>query len=128
MITKAGKSLKNALLKLYKVVWDQETIPDSWRETTVIQLKKGNKDPTDLSNKRFIHIKPPIPKLFSQIVTNKLKPIITQTTSPFQIGAIPGHRSEEHLFTLKSVVMLAEDNDSALAAELLDLVKYFDSE
>ena len=128
LITKAGKSLKNALLKLYKVVWDQETIPDSWRETTVIQLKKGNKDPTDLSNKRFIHIKPPIPKLFSQIVTNKLKPIITQTTSPFQIGAIPGHRSEEHLFTLKSVVMLAEDNDSALAAELLDLVKYFDSE
>ena len=62
------------------------------------------------------------------MVTTAAKPMIVDQMSPFQIGAVPGHRSQEHLFSLKSVVAMFEDNNEALAIQLFDLVKFFDSE
>ena len=119
----------NAKYKLMECVWKKEEIPDSWRETVIVQLPKSNgKDPTDLDNKRNIHTKDPIAKVFGHLVTNNIKPKIVENLSPFQIGAIPNHRSEEHLFTLKSVLGLVEMNDDAIGIELLDIVTFFDSE
>ena len=86
------------------------------------------KDKSDLNPKRHIHIKPEIPKYFEHMVTTAAKPMIVDQMSPFQIGAVPGHRSQEHLFSLKSVVAMFEDNNEALAIQLFDLVKFFDSE
>ena len=128
-ILKAGDSLFNALFKLFEVVWKKEKIPESWRETTIVQIFKGRGLRSDLENIRHIHTKDSeIPKLFGHLITNTIKPIIEENISPFQIGAIPGHRSEEHLFTMKSIVALVEKNKEAIALQLLDLVKYFDSE
>ena len=119
-ILKAGNSLHKALYRLFEVVWKVEKIPSSWRETVIIQIPKGNAEKHDLDFKRNIHTKDQIPKAFSHIVMTAMKPIIQENISKFQIGAIPGHRSEEHLFTLKSIAALAEKNDVAIAANLLD--------
>ena len=127
-ILKGGKSLLKALNKLYRIVWEKEQIPKLWRETLVIQVPKGSKDKRDLTNIRHIHTKDPVSKVFSHMVTNLIKPIITKNISPFQIGAIPGHRADEHLFSIKSVVSMMEEKGEATAIQLLDLIKYFDSE
>ena len=50
-ILKGGKSLHDALYKLYKVVWNHERIPESWKETIIIQLNKTKSDKTDLNKK-----------------------------------------------------------------------------
>ena len=120
--------MHKALFKLYKTVWDEEREPNAWRNTKVIQIYKSANNKSDLDSIRHIHTKEDIVKVFQHLVTNEVKPIIEQNTSPFQIGAMPGHRSEEHLLTLKSVVSLVENNGEAVAIQLLDLVKYFDSE
>ena len=128
-ILKGGPSLHRALFKLYELVWNKEEKPDAWRDTVLIQLDKPkSKDKSNLNSKRHIHIKPEIPKYFEHMVTTAAKPMIVENMSPFQIGAVPGHRSQEHLFSLKSVVAMFEDNDEALAVQLFDLVKFFDSE
>ena len=127
-ILKAGNSLLEALFKLYQTVWNSEKKPDSWRDTTVIQLYKGRGLKEDLNNKRHLHTKKEVPKLFQHLVTNAMKPNIINNMSPYQIGAIPGHRSEEHLFTIKSYLALAEKNNVAVIVNLLDLVKFFDKE
>ena len=62
------------------------------------------------------------------MVITAAKPTILEEVSPFQIGAIPGHRAQEHLFTLKSVMALVEKNNSSIALQLLDLSKLFDRE
>ena len=62
------------------------------------------------------------------MVTTAIKPMIVENMSPFQIGAVPGHRSQEHLFSLKSVIAMLEEENEAVAIQLFDLVKYFDSE
>ena len=45
-----------------------------------------------------------IPKAFEHIVVMKTKPKIINGCSKFQIGAIPSHQSQEHLFSLESVM------------------------
>ena len=127
-ILRGGKSLLKALNKLYKIVWEKEQRPDKWKETLIIQVPKKSKDTRNLSNIRHIHTKDPVPKVFSYMVTNLIKPIITKNISPFQIGTIPGHRAEEHIFAIKSIVSLVEDQDEAIGIQFLDLIKYFDSE
>ena len=54
--------------------------------------------------------------------------MIAENPTPFLIGAIPNHRYEEHLFTLKSVFALVEHNKDAIGIELLDLLNFFDHE
>ena len=48
--------------------------------------------------------------------------------SPYQIGTKPGHRAQEHLFVIKSLIGLAEHHGRAIALQLWDLSKYFDRE
>ena len=109
-------------------MWTTERKPDSWRDTVIIQSYKGKKDRKDLDNVRNLHTKSEIQKVFSHIVTSEIKPIITDNLTEYQIGAIPGHKPEEHLFTLKSVLALKEKNGEAIGIEFLDLSKYFDKE
>ena len=78
--------MKNALFHLYKKVWEEETIPDGWNETTLLQLFKGKGDFRELGNQRNIHIKEDIPKLFSHIVVGQIKEKIMENMTLFQIG------------------------------------------
>ena len=104
-IIKSGNSLIEALFQLFKYVWNSEDKPDQWRRTTIIQLhKKNSKD--DLENYRNIHTKNDVPKLFGFMVTRLAKIPIIQNMSRYQIGTVPGHRSEEHLFVMKMVISL----------------------
>ena len=41
---------------------------------------------------------------------------------------MPGHRVQEHLFSLKSILTITEKRDEAVAVQILDYSKYFDSE
>ena len=68
----------------------------------------------DFGNQRFIHTKEDIPKAFEQIVINKAKPKIVQNCSKFQIGSIPGHQPAEHLFVIKSIIALYQEQDKML--------------
>ena len=113
---------------LFKTVWDNETKPDQWKQTTLIQLYKGKGDPCDFSNQRFIHMKDYIPKSFEQIVVSKVKPKIVSNVSKFQIGALPGHQASEHLFVIKSTVALYMWLNLPMILQFYDIRKFFDSE
>ena len=127
-IIKAGNSYISALHKLYEVVWKTGRKPDKWRDSVLIQLWKGKGDKADLNSRRHLHTRDQTQKYFGHMVITAAKPNILKEISPFQIGAIPGHRAQEHLFTLKSVMAIKEKNNTARALQLLDLSKLFDRE
>ena len=111
------------------MVWKKESIPDSWRDTVIVQLNKSEKNnKADITKKRNIHTKSDVAKVFGHIVTDTAKPTIVENMTPYQIGALPGHRAEEHIFTLKSIAALAEKNNTAIAVNIMDLSLYFDKE
>ena len=126
-IINTGKDFRNALFQLFKVIWKEETKPDQWKLDTLLQIhKKGSK--LKLDNFRFIHIKEDIPKLFGFIVTKEAKQKIIENMSKFQIGAVPGHRPQEHLFVMRSIVSLFEMINKPLILSLFDISKFFDKE
>ena len=98
--------MKRAIFKIFQFVYETEKRPDDWLNTTIVQIYKGKGDMDDLSNHRNIHMKDYLPKTFETIFVEKSKQKIIKKCSKYQIGAIPSHRPQEHLFTIKSVIAL----------------------
>ena len=125
-ILKSGVDYQKCLFKLFSMVWDTEQKPRQWEFTIAHQLFKGSGLKSALANYRFIHTKDENPKAFEHIVISKAKPKIVKGCSKFQIGAIPKHQSQEHLFTLKSVMAWYELLKIAIIVLLYDISKFFD--
>ena len=126
-IVNSGNDLREALFNLFKIIWETEKKPDQWRMDKLIQIhKKGSK--LNLENYRFIHIKEEVPKLFGFIVTTKIKDNLIKNMSRFQIGAVPGHMPQEHLFCLRSLISQYEKFKKPLIISFYDIKKFFDKE
>jgi hypothetical protein len=122
------KAMKAALYKLCQVVWRTETQPDRWCKSTLVQLYKGKGLRNILDNMRHLHMKDEIPKFFGHLVVSASKEKMTSNMTKFQIGTKPGHRAQEHLFVLKSVIALHLHFDKAIILSMWDVSKFFDRE
>ena len=122
-ILKSGKSHKIALFRLFETVWNYENEPEQWRDTNIIQIYKGKGCKDDLGNLRNIHTKLETPKFFGHMVINAAKGKIIENMSKFQLGTKPGHRAQEHLFVMRSIIELYEMNGKALILQLYDIIK-----
>ena len=118
----------DALNKLYEVVWQTECLPEGWKNSLLLQLDKKKPDKKDLANKRFIHMKEDIAKLFGHIVTSAEKPKIMENLPNNQIGTVPGHQAQENIFIIKSFIGSLEMSNQAAAVQFFDISKFFDRE
>ena len=109
-------------------MWNNESEPDQWRDTNIIQIYKGKGSKDDLGNLRNIHTKLETPKFFGHMVVNAAKGKIMENMSKFQLGTKPGHRAQEHLFVMRSVIELYILCGKALILQLYDISKFFDRE
>ena len=62
-ILKSGNDYKQALYKLFSLVWNSEEKPDQWRNTLVVQLFKGKGEKNEFGNQRNLHTKMETPKI-----------------------------------------------------------------
>ena len=121
LLLKGGNSYRNAISKLFEVVWETEVKPDSWKDSVLFQLDKGKADQRDLDNKRFIHLKDDVPRLFGHIVTTAVKPAIMNSMPKNQIGTVPEHKAQENLFIIKSVICFFEKFNMAVSIQFFDI-------
>ena len=107
---------------------EEERFPQDFALTTLQPLwkRKGSRD--DLNNHRYIHMKQWLPRLIEALTVNIMKEDIIESGSKFQIGGIPGHRVEEHLIVVKSIIQLYIARGSGVIIQLVDIQKFFDSE
>ena len=104
-LTKSGVKFQNVVYKMCKRMLDQEEFPESFNKTTLHIIYKGKGRREDLSCNRFVHCKEWWPRVAeSLVVEDGLKGPLIEGSSVFQIGGQPGHRSEELMFVLKSLV------------------------
>ena len=127
-ILEGGASLKNVLYNIMQNVWEREKKPKIWRNTNIVQLYKGKGSVNELSNQRNIHTKSDTRKLFGDIVVTAAKDKIINGMTKFQIGTKPGHRAQEHIFCIKSVISLYLQQNCGLLLNLWDVQKFFDRE
>ena len=128
-IFNGGTALKETLFELFKTVWRTEKCPSLWNKTQLIQLYKGSSDLGigDLTNYRYLHIKNETSKMFCHMVMSGVKESLKKNMSSFQM-ARPGHRCQENLFILKSLMAINEKYDQMIICQFMDLEKFFDKE
>ena len=105
-IMKGGMAVKAALFTLCKVIWKTEEFPCVWEKSTLVQLYKLKGPRSVLDNNRHIHIKEEYPKKIGHLVVSAAKDKMISNLTKFQIATKPGHRTQEHLFVIKSVMAL----------------------
>ena len=90
---------------------------------------KGKGKQEVLGNNRFIHSKSWFPRLVeSLVVEDGLRRPLVEGSSIYQIGGQAGHRSEELVFALKSVIALRRQQGKLTIIQTYDISKFFDKE
>ena len=99
-----------------------------FEETILQQIYKGKGSKLELKNSRFIHLKDWLPRTCDALIVDKMKPDILAASSIFQIGGQAGHRTQEHLFTVRSVIALMLLQGLAILVQVFDIERFFDKE
>ena len=81
-----------------------------------------------LVNHRSIYLKDWKPRLIEELLTEKMKENILNSGTKFQIGGVLGHRIEEHLIVLKSLIQEKMRKKEGGVVQLVDFKNFFDSE
>ena len=128
-IVRADESFQERVFQLCKNMIENEKFPAEFRNTTLHMIYKGKGKREDLTKNRFIHSKSWFPRLVEGLVVEGgLKKPLIEKSSIFQIGGQPGHRSEELLFVMKSVIARQRMQGKEIVIQCYDISKYFDKE
>ena len=125
-MTKTSPEFRTAILKVLNKYSENEKIPTSFTETSLTQLKKPKGAFHDLGSYRFIHTKSWLPRTLEALVTERIKPVVYSTVSPYQLGGIKNTQPTEHLYLLKLLMMLYAEHRVPLWLSTYDMSKFFD--
>ena len=108
---------------------ERERFPIIFRKTILFIIWK-QKGPADiLKNSHFIHLKDGfLPRTCEALVVEKMKQCILKSSSKYHVGGQPGHSTEEHIFTVKSLWAMLEEKEQGMIITLVDIIAFFDRE
>ena len=110
-------------------MFKEEEFPEAFNKTTLHIIFKGKGNKETLSDNRFIHSKEWWPRAAESIIVEEgLKGALVGGSSVYQIGGQPGHRSEELMFVLKSIVAKQRKLGRMIILQSFDISKFFDKE
>ena len=127
-LVRTGEKFKEAVFRLTKRMLEEEVFPVSFDLTTLHQIYKGKGRKDVLSNSRYIHSKEWLPRLSEGMVVESMKKAILMKSSPYQIGGQPGHRAQEHIFSMKSILAKNIMQGGVIILQAYDISKFFDKE
>ena len=130
-LVRASPSFQNTVFEFCKIMIEQEEFPISFQETTLHMIFKGGKKGKreNLSDNRFIHSKTWWPRTVEGLtVLGGLKEPLISNSSIYQIGGQPGHRSEELVFSIKSLIARQRQEGKLTILQTSDISKFFDKE
>ena len=92
-------------------------------------IYKGRGRRENLSDNRFIHCKSWLPRVVEGLVVEDgLKEALIAGSSMYQVGGQPGHRPEELVFVVKSLVARRLRSKQMVVLQSFDVQKFFDKE
>ena len=129
-LVRASTSFQDTVFKFSQMMIQKEEFPHCFKETTLHMIFKGGKGRKHiLSDNRFVHSKFWFPRTVEGLVViGGLKKPLVEGSSIYQIGGQPGHRSEEHVFVLKSVIAMYRTQGKPVIVQTSDISKFFDKE
>ena len=124
--------LKYCFVKLFNLVLKTGDVPEIWCKGLITPVhNKG--DPTNLDNYRPICVLSCLYKFFTNMLNSRLVEVCNKEklTHVSQIGFKEGHRTTDHLFSLKTLInnitIGAQRGHNKLYACFIDFKKAYDS-
>jgi len=99
LIKFGGDKLLNRMYELVRQIWEEERIPEEWKETIIFPIhKRGDRDRCE--NYREMALGTAAYKILSNIILGKLKPYIEKVMEDYQNGFGDGRSVNDNIFAL----------------------------
>ena len=72
MLLHLGPTAKKTLLKIFNASWKNASVPQTWRDATMLPIHKKGKDKTKADSYRPISLTSCVGKLIERLVNNRL--------------------------------------------------------
>jgi hypothetical protein len=114
------------LYNLFKKIWEEENIPEEWKEGILIKLpKKG--DLRDCNNYRGIMLLPVPGKVLHRILLERLKEAVDLKLRDQQAGFRRNRLCADQIASLRIIIEQSREWKSPLYVNFIDYEKAFDS-
>ena len=125
MIKNGGRSMKESIKRMMKVIYETEELPNDWNRAYIKNIYKGKGSKKEISNYRGLILNSHLPKLFEKIIESKERDAL-QNMSEYQCGARKGKSIREHHLTIRTIKEIAKRENEEITAVYFDIKKCFD--
>ena len=124
----AGPVALNTFHAILVSIWEEEDMPDEFKDATIVTLFKNKGSKTDCGNYRGISLLSIAGKILARIILNRLVTNIAEENLPeAQCGFRPGRSTTDMIFTVRQVQEKCIEQNMDLYVTFIDLTKAFDT-
>ena len=120
MIIEGGRSMKESIIRMMKVIYETEELPSEWNKAFIKNLYKGKGSKKEMSNYRGLILNSHLPKLFEKIIEVKERSKL-QNMSEYQCGARKEKSIREHHLTIRTIKEMAKREKEEITAVYFDI-------
>ena len=123
-----GAQLVNQFMTIFRSIWDQEKVPQYFKDANIAHIYKMKGDGACCDNHRVISLLATAGKVLSKIITNRLVSSVTEKFLPeTQCGFRSGRSTVDMLFTARQIQEKCRKQQRDLYLVFIDLTKAFDT-
>jgi len=124
LIKYRGNKLLNRMYELVRQVWEEERIPDKWKETIIVPIhKRGYRDRCETY--RGIALGNAAYKILLNIILGKIKPYIEKVMGDYQNRFRCGISVTDNIFSLKIINEKLWEYNQSVQYSFIDFQKAF---
>ena len=121
-----GRTLKQRIHKLIKMIWEEEQLPNQWNEGIICPVyKKG--DSLDCTNYRPITLLNVAYKIFAIILNQRLVDIAETELGDYQSGFRPNRSTVDNIFMIRQIIEKCYEYNVDIQNIFIDYMHALDS-
>ena len=119
-----GEEGIDILWDLFNKIYQQEKIPEGWRNSLLLPIYKEKGDIQDCGNYRGIKLMPHTMKIYERVIEARIRE--ETNVSEEQFGFMPGRGTTDAIFVLRQVIEKYREKEKELHLVFIDLEKAYD--
>jgi hypothetical protein len=122
-----GDALLHRLHALFKVVWQDEEVPQEFKDAAIVPIYKKKGDRSDCGNYRGISLLSIAGKILTRILFSRLLKTVADDVIPeAQCGFRPNRGTNDMIFAARQLQEKCREQHRDLYTVFIDLTKAFD--